>query len=182
MSEVKKYLDFKDQLASLNLKMSEHKNSIEAIEAELGPLEESAIRLEIVGDSLAGKKNAELRAKKTSLENLKAEQEASRKRVRIMNEILPDFREKAKAELSGEWLRKFGAAVGPFLKQLRETAETERKLVQFRVEAEAAFHSIGLGHSPIDLLPAFLLKAHGSHPQLLEFEFWAKSLERLDIR
>jgi predicted RNase H-like nuclease (RuvC/YqgF family) len=184
MTKKEKYLKLHGDRESLTGRIIGLRNEIGALKESLGPLEEAALRLEILGDPGSASKKAELRAGQDKIRALEAELDEGEKKARIMAQLLPDLQREARTELSVECQRAFGKAVGPFLKALRETAEAEGQLEALRLELDKKLHSIGLGSSPIRAWSPFLLKMSGEYPTLPEFEAWAKSLEAqgIDLR
>ena len=184
MIKKEKYLKLRADRESLTGRITGLRNEIAGLKESLDPLEQEGLRLEILGDPGSASKKAELRAGRDKIRALEAELDEGEKKARIMGELLPDLQREARTELSGECLRKFGSAVGPFLKRLREVAEMERQLEALRLEANKEFHAIGLGYSPIQAWSPFLLKMSGGYPTLPEFEAWVKGLEGqgIDIR
>ena len=169
MTERDKYLKLKAERDALAERLSAIPRYSQKLAEEAGPLAEQAMRSEILGEEQttalknAVKRNADEAAR------LNAELEDGRRRLRVMNEVLREYAEKAQAELWEPNMRRYKAVLSREVSAIRAAAAAEREVVAVRESVRKAFDEID-SRCPLDAWPTVVLRDASSDAlqQLLE--------------
>lgn len=142
MTEVEKFLKLKGERDTLQSRLNSIPAEVSNLSAELGPLQDAAVRAEIEGDKHAPDKRQEIDKSTGRLEALEAEKKKITHRSKVMGEIIVEQRSKAVAELAGIHDKQFRAAVKTFGEALKKAQKAEATLVKVFMDAQVAFSKI----------------------------------------
>lgn len=160
MSEVKNYLKFREERNALNSRLSMISADINQLTEKLEPIEEEALKAEILQTPDFEKKKEGLRESREQIGKLKAELEESRKRLMIINELLPGFRDKAFKELRVQHHKPFENAIRAFAEKIRAAHRAEVELIEVREKALAKFKEIDFNDCPLVLWKPILMRLY----------------------
>ncbi len=157
MTDKERYLKIKDGRDSLASKLSAFPREIETLGAEIAPLEEEVLKLEILGDSSAAAKRAEIREKTAHIRQLESEREEAKRRLEVSGKVLVELREKAEKELYPGQAKMLKRAIEVFLAKIQEAFAAEIELSAAREEVKRVFQEIDSGNFPtVSWNPIFL--------------------------
>ena len=174
MSDLKEYQKHKANRESLAGRITGLQNDIDRLAKELEPLEEDALKAEILELKDFEEKKRALKVHRQKIIDLKAELEESRKKLRVMNELLPGFQDKARMELAVKHRDTFKKALPPFIKLLQNALEAEAGLREIQKKAAVEFNENELGACPISDWIPFLQRTH-EHP--LSARLWEEQIK-----
>ena len=106
---------------------------------------------------------------------LKAELEESRKRLTIINGLLPEFRSKAYKELQARHHKLFEGAIRAFAEKIRAAHKAEVELTEVREKALAKFKEIDSGDCSLVQWKPILMRLYEFPNSMRE---WEEQLER----
>jgi len=170
MNERQNYLKLRANRESLGSAIIGLQNDISKAKAEMSPLEEEALRLELLGDPAYKRKREELAENRKKTEDLERDLLESQKKVKILNsDLLLSLREKAKKELMEEWRKRFGKVLKSFAEKLEEACLLEKDLAGLRAEAQKDFSEID-SHADLPTWSSILVRKFVGSPELWEEE------------
>lgn len=163
MNYLKDYLKHKGNRGRLASRIIEVKGEIDRLAEALQPLEDESLKSEILETPDFKQKKEAVKAQRQRIISLKTELDDSKKKLKVMDSILPEFQKKAYKEATGKHREIFEKALKPFVAKLQDVLEEERALKEIQKKACMEFSDNGLGFCPIvDWIP-FLQRTY-EHP------------------
>jgi hypothetical protein len=146
-TEREKYLRLKGELGSLESKVRGLESKARQIQADVGPAEHEALKLEISEDPQAKEQRAAIQKSTDWLAETSAQIEAGKKRLRATQELLPEFRANAARELKDISRRVFQKSLTVFAAKVRMAAIAEAELCEAQKQIAASYGEID---APVD--------------------------------
>jgi len=139
MKKVEEYKALRAERDSLASRLTGYSSQMQKLRESIEPLEEQAIRLEILRDPGHAEKRKEVGASRGKIDQLAAELEGDKRRLKITNEILSTMKDEVRMEMIAHCQKEFGKKAEPLVKKLKECLKMELELDQFREKLEAEF-------------------------------------------
>lgn len=142
MSKVKDYLKLKADRNVLDLKITGSKGERDRLIEDLEPLEEESLKAEILATPDFEEKRAALKDRREKITRMKAEAEADKKKLKVMDDLLLSFQQRAGKELASQYKEVFEKSIKSFVKKIKIAYEAEIELEKIREKAIEEFAKI----------------------------------------
>ena len=152
-TEREKYLKLKADLEQLGPRVNALEKTAQQLQADAGPAEHEALKFEIAGDPRAAERQGAVRKTLSRTQEILADVDAGKKRIRATVELLPEFRDRARVEVLAECNMRLVPTVKTFAEKFRAAAAAEIALDGAQKELRNAFSEID-APVPAQLEPA----------------------------
>jgi hypothetical protein len=183
MTDREKYLKLKADRDALVLRLTDIPRERATLVEAATPLAEQAIRADVLGEGQTTALKSAVQKNAEATNRLSAELEDGKQRLKVINDVLREYAEKARTELALPNVRRFKAALSDFVSALRHAADAEREAFAVRESVREAFDEID-APCPADAWRPLVLRDFGSaalQPQIEAFLDHLKSVYGIEV-